>query len=148
MRFLLLAAELRPALRLLPIALMLVAGCGISLAPPPPRHMPADPIDLSFYMRNTTDDPHYFIVLSENQPLIEGPVQRRPASTGCGAVGRDWELTVSQTPSRPDPGGEMAHRVTGEAFGDPDVLALWLSVEPDGTVVTGDGVPEWWVDDL
>lgn len=40
------------------------------------------------------------------------------------------------------------HRVSGEAFGDADVLSLWLSVEVDGTVVTGEGVPEWWQADI
>ena len=61
-------------------------------------------------------------------------------------MGRDWDLVVSQSLGPPDPADEVVLRITGEAFGNPDVLTLWLSVERDGTAATGEGVPEWWGD--
>jgi hypothetical protein len=36
---------------------------------------------------------------------------------------------------------EVVHHTDGEAFGDPDVLALWLTVAPDGSVTSGEEVP-------
>jgi hypothetical protein len=129
----------------LPVILFLVAGCAISLdggARPPPA--PADSVELSVYMRDLSRLPHYFLILGEQRPDPEGPVSTRPATIGCSEVGRDWELMVSQSDGRPDPASDMDLRVSGQAFGNPDSLSLWLSVEADGTVVTGVGVPEWW----
>lgn len=101
---------------------------------------------LSFYMRNASGLPYYYVVQGEHRPRWEGNVEEGPVTVGCGAAGRDWELVVWQSPSRPDPEVEVAHHTSGEAFGDPDVLALWLTVAPDGTVASGEGVPEWWGD--
>jgi hypothetical protein len=101
---------------------------------------------LSFYMRNSSGLPYYYVIQGEHDPRWEGPVEQRPASAGCGAVGRDWELLVWPSPSRPDPDVEVVYHTEGEEFGDPDALALWLSVAPDGTVTSGEGVPEWWGD--
>jgi hypothetical protein len=126
------------------VSVCLLAGCGISVGQP----APADAVELSVYMRDTSRLPHYFIILGEQQPDPEGPVNQRPATMGCSKVGRDWELIVSQTDARPDPASDMELRVSGDDFGDPDELSLWLSVEPDGTVMTGEGVPEWWGEDI
>jgi hypothetical protein len=129
----------------LPIfSVCLLAGCGLSVRPPPP----ADAVELSVYMRDTSRLPHYFLILGEQQPDPEGPVHQRPATIGCSKVGRDWALIVSQTDTRPDPASDMELRVSGADFGDPHELSLWLSVEPDGTVETGEGVPEWWGEDI
>lgn len=129
------------------LALVLLAGCGISLdsgaGPQPP---PPNAVDLTFYMRDLSGLPHHYIFRGEHHPDTEGMVTDRAATIGCGPVGRDWELVVSQGLPPPDPADEVVLRITGEPFGDPDVLTLWLSVELDGTAVTGEGVPEWWGD--
>lgn len=129
------------------LALFLTAaGCtsldpGAGVQPPPP-----DAVMLSFYMRNSSALPYYWVIHGEHDPRWEGAVEQRPATVGCGAVGADWQLLVWQSPSRPAPDVEVVHHTEGEAFGNPDEFALWLSVSPDGTVATGEGVPEWWGD--
>lgn len=135
----------RAARRVLIVVPLLLTGC-MSLNSGAIQRIPADAVELSFYMRNSSRLPYYYILRGEHQPQMEGPVQERPASAGCGLVGRDWELLVWQAPSRPDPAAEEAHRTSGEAFRDPDELSLWLSVAPDGSVTSGEGVPEWWGD--
>ena len=130
------------------VAVTALTGCGgISFDAQAGQHIPADAVRQSFYMRNTTDAPHFFMIIGEHEPPVEGPVRDRPASTGCGKVGRDWELIVWQTATRPDPADEEVHRVSGDAFGHPDEMALWLSIEPDG-VQSGEGVPDWWDSDI
>ena len=131
------------------LTLFVLGGCGIGLDAGAGRQPPpADAVELSVYMRDLSPLPHYFVILGEHQPDPEGPVSQRPTSIGCGRVGRDWELIVDQTDSRIDPAADFEHRVSGESFGDLDVLSVWLSVEADGTVVTGEGVPEWWQADI
>ena len=129
------------------LALWLLAGCGISLDPGAgPQPPPPNAVDLTFYMRDLSGLPHHYIFRGEHHPDTEGMVTDRPATIGCGPVGRDWDLVVSQSLGPPDPADEVVLRITGEAFGNPDVLTLWLSVERDGTAATGEGVPEWWGD--
>ena len=131
------------------LSLFLLAGCGIALDAGAGRQPPpADAVELSVYMRDLSPLPHYFVILGEHQPDPEGPVNQRPTTIGCSKVGRDWELIVDQTDARINPAAEFEHRVSGDAFGDVDVLSLWLSVEADGTVITGEGVPEWWQADI
>lgn len=126
------ARRLNRALRhQLPIvSLFLLAACGVSLDAGAGRQpAPADAVELSVYIRDLSPLPHYFVILGEHQPDPEGPVNQRPATIGCSRVGRDWELIVDQTDTRIDPAADFEHQVSGDAFGDPDVLALWLSVE-------------------
>lgn len=47
-----------------------------------------------------------------------------------------------------DPASDIAHRVSGQPLGDPGVLSLWVSVAADGSVTSGEGVPEWWAADI
>lgn len=97
-------------------------------------------------MRDLSGLSHYYAIRGEHHPDTEGTVTDRPATIGCGPVGRDWELIVVQSVARPDPADDIVLSLTGEAFGNPDALTLWLSIEADGTAVTGEGVPEWWGD--
>jgi len=125
-----------------------LAGCGISVDGAGRLPAPPDAVELSFYMRDLSPLPHHYVIVGEHEPDPEGPVSQRPMTSGCSRVGRDWELIVDQTETRIDPAADFEHRVSGDAFGDPDVLSLWMSVEADGTVVTGEGVPDWWQADI
>ena len=131
------------------LSVSLLAGCGVALDAEAGRQpAPADAVELSVYMRDLSPLPHYFVILGEHQPDPEGPVNQRPATIGCSQVGRDWELVVDQTDTRIDPAADFELSVSGDSFGDLDVLSLWLSVEADGSVLTGEGVPEWWQADI
>jgi hypothetical protein len=139
------------------LVLVLVAGCDLAVlrdleislesgaGPQPP---PPNAVDLTFYMRDLSGLPHYYAIRGEHDPDIDGTVTAEPATIGCGPVGRDWELIVVQTGGRPAPGDDPVLSITSEAFGDPDALTLWLSIGADGAAVTGEGVPEWWREDL
>ncbi len=125
---------------------MLLAGCLTLDAGAGPQRPPPNAAMLSFYMRNMSRLPYYYTIVGQHDPDPEGAVEQMPATIGCGAVGRDWELIVWQSTGRPDPGAQAVHNTSGEAFGDRDERALWLDIAPDGRVTTGEGVPDWWGD--
>lgn len=119
------------------VAVAALAGCG------PAR--PADAVELSIYARNRSAVPHSFIVHGSHDPPWAGEAgTEEPRSYGCGFVGRDWELIVTAGPERPDPADDFVATASGDAFGAPAELSLWIDVDLAGTVSVGQGVPEWW----
>jgi hypothetical protein len=117
-------------------ATALVVGCS------PAR--PPNSVALSFYMRNGSGEPYYFEISGSLLEPIDGPVQEEPSSTGCGFVGNDWQLIVTQGDDRPDPAAEIVGQTDGATLGNPDPVAISLSIEPDGSVVIGEGIAAWW----
>ena len=129
------------------------ALCGLLLvmcALPPgcadPR--PPDAVALAIYVRNLGPVPHSFIVIGSHDPPVSGEAAGEPSSYGCGWVGRDWELIVTEGTDRPDPADEFAAHASGADFGNPDELALWIDVSRHGQVTIGEGVPGWWGQDI
>jgi hypothetical protein len=122
---------------LLCIGLLVVSGCS------PGR--PADAVALSIYARNLSADAFSFAVHGSHEPMWVGEAgTEEPRTYGCGWVGADWELIVTEGADRPSPADDFVVTATGEAYGDPAVLSLWIDVDRTGTVSIGEGVPDWW----
>ena len=59
-------------------------------------------------------------------------------------MGRDWQLIVTEGAVRPQPADDFVATASGADYGDPDGLALWIEVRPNGEVTIGEGMPQWW----
>ena len=119
------------------VVLVIAAGCSVG--------RPPDAVALSLYTRNLSADAFAFTVIGSHSPAILGETgTEEPRSYGCGWVGRDWQLLVSEGAARPEPPDDLVAMASGDDYGDPDQLSIWIDVRPDGAVIVGDGVPAWW----
>jgi hypothetical protein len=68
-------------------------------------------------------------------------------SNGCGWLPSPWRLTITDAPGKPGPGNPIR-----AAFAAPDQTArqvsIWITVDADGAVQTGVGIPDWWTGDV
>lgn len=126
------------AARVAGVLLMLVStGCG--------ANRPQDAVALSLYARNQSELQFAFTIVGSHDPPVLGEVgDDEPRSYGCGWVGRDWQLIVTEGPEPPSPADDFVATSSGGDFGDADGLAMWIDVQPDGRVMIGDGMPQWW----
>lgn len=122
------------------VAVVLV-GCVVS--------RPPDSVALSIYARNLSPDPFAFVVVGSHEVPVTGEAgTEEPRSYGCGWVGRDWQLIVAEGSGAPDPAEPFVAARSGEDFGSPSELAIWIDVDAAGRVSIGNGVPAWWTSDV
>jgi hypothetical protein len=98
------------------------------------------------YVQNLTDDPVEFMFL----PVGASPwtMDARPQMTvaaGCARVPAGWQL-VRVEPERPPADPHILGLVAHDAAGDAP-QTVWISVT-DGAVTQGEGVPDWWTEDV
>jgi hypothetical protein len=111
---------------------------------------PDDTVALSLYHRNLSGQAFSYRVLGTppgNAGWL-GPVPDVVSSSGCGLVGRDWELIVVEGDTPPGPADDFAAHVTANDFGGADPIAIALSIEADGTIAITHGIPAWWDSDI
>jgi hypothetical protein len=111
---------------------------------------PDDGVALSLYHRNLSGQSYSYRVLGTPPGTAGwlGPVPDVVSSSGCGFVGRDWELIVVEGDAPPGPADEFAAHVTADDFGGADPIAIALSIKADGAIAITQGVPEWWDSDI
>ena len=111
---------------------------------------PAGSVALSLYHRNLSDQPFAYRVLGTPPESEEwtGLVPDVVSSAGCGFVGPEWELIVTEGPEPPDPAGDIAARAGAGDFEERDPVAIALTIAADGSIDITDGIPEWWDSDI
>lgn len=122
------------------VALLLFSGCaarrdeGLEQAPPP------DAIAIRVYTLGG-DEKLKWLVDSLRAADQWGVVTTPPEAT-CILVSPGWRLEVSiELPG--EPARPQATAVSGD-FSVSSPLDLSIERTPDGSVVIGEGVPEWW----
>lgn len=131
---------MRMSLLALLMLMAVAAGCAVS--------RPADAVALSLYTRNLSEEAFAFTVVGSHSPPVLGETgDAEPRSYGCGWVGSDWQLIVAQGSEPPEPADDFAAMRSGEDYGQPQQLALWIEVGANGEVSIGEGVPHWWRDE-
>jgi hypothetical protein len=80
------------------------------------------------------------------------PIGDPPETVGFGAdtgvaclTGASGSDLVAYDGSPSD--GGQPRRLLGRVPGDVNKLVMWVDVAGDGTIMTGNGVPAWWVGD-
>lgn len=119
------------------LIVLVAAGCGVN--------RPPDAVAQSLYARNQSELTFAFTVVGSHDPPVLGELGgEEPRSYGCGWVGRDWQLIITEGSEPPGPADDFVATTSGEDHGDADELAIWIDVQPDGEVTIGEGMPEWW----
>ena len=129
----------RSAASMIAILGLLVGGCGLGSDP--------NEVSLAYYMRNLSEQDFEYEIASSEGVYGHGEVTKEPASTGCGAVPRDWELTVWPA-GQIDGDREPAASLSAAQVGPLDPVMVWVNVNPAGQVQTGLGLPGWWMADI
>ena len=119
------------------MAIGLLVGCA---------QRPPDAVALAFYMRNLSGETHSFRIFGDHPgdaPFV-GYVEEGPGSTGCGLYAPDWELGVTDDDGPPGPQDDFVAHVTADDAGNPDAVAIALTIREDGSAFIEFAVPDWW----